>query len=82
MYYGFHKNIKQPNCYIDTDKKCFLSTRSAYSIDFWRITKDWSNDWSKISFVITGINYILKCILKAKPFFFFYCNNISQYYCI
>ncbi len=31
--------MKQRNCYnIDTDKKCFLSSRSAYSIDFWRIT--------------------------------------------
>ncbi len=33
---------------IDNNKKCFLSSRSAYENDFWRImscdTEDWSND--------------------------------------
>ncbi len=33
---------------IDNNKKCFLSSRSVYENDFWRImscdTEDWSND--------------------------------------
>ncbi len=33
---------------IDNKNKCFLSSRSAYENDFWRImscdTEDWSND--------------------------------------
>jgi len=32
MYYGFHKNTKQQNCFqhLDNKKKCFLSTKSEY----------------------------------------------------
>ncbi len=31
---------------IDINNKCFLSSKSAYNIDFWRScdTEDWSND--------------------------------------
>ncbi len=30
-YHGFHKNIKQHNIFnIDNNKKCFLSSKSAY----------------------------------------------------
>jgi len=39
MYHGFHKRFKQHNCFQHNDnkKKCLLSTKSAYSNDFWRI---------------------------------------------
>ncbi len=29
---------------IDNNQKSFLSSKSAYYDDFWRITEDWSND--------------------------------------
>ncbi len=29
---------------LDNSKKCFLSSKSGYYNDFWRITEDWSND--------------------------------------
>ncbi len=48
MYLGFHKNIKQNNCFQHwyNTKKLFLSTKSVYQNDFWRScdTEDWIND--------------------------------------
>ncbi len=45
-------------------------------------TEDWSNDYWKISFGITRINYfflfIIKQLLRKQ---FLYCNNILQHYC-
>ncbi len=30
-YHGFHKNIKQHNCFnTDNNNKCFLNSKSAY----------------------------------------------------
>ncbi len=37
-----HKNIKQYNCFsIGNNKKCFMSSKSAYYNDFWRIKSHW-----------------------------------------
>jgi len=38
---------------IDNDKKCFLSSKSAYYYDFWRVMWHW--EWSKVELCITGI---------------------------
>jgi len=40
---------------FDNDTKCFLSTKSAYYNDFWRIMWHW-----RFRFAIREINYILK----------------------
>ncbi len=77
MNHCFHKNMKQHNYVfnIDSDNKCFLSSKSAYYYDFWRScdTEDWSNDAENTA-LITEINYILQYIHIEN-------SNISQYYC-
>ncbi len=39
--------------------KCFLSTKSAYTNDFWRIIRHWRLAAKKFSLVIKGINWHL-----------------------
>ncbi len=52
------KDFKHSNWFQhNIDKKWFLSSKSTYQNDFWRIMWHW-----KFSFTITGINYILKYI--------------------
>ncbi len=43
---------------IDNNQKCFLSSKSAYYYDFWRITEECSNDAENTA-LITEINYSL-----------------------
>ncbi len=68
----FHKNVKQQNniFYIDNNRKCFLSSKSAYYYDFWGScdTEDWSNDAENTAY-ITGINYILQYIHTENSYF-------------
>jgi len=42
IYHGFHKNMKDYN--MDYNKKCYLSSKSAYQNDFWRINLHWRLD--------------------------------------
>ncbi len=79
MYYGFYKNINQYN-HFQHNKKCFFN-RNQYIRMISEgpcYTEDWSNDFWKFSFAITGINYIFKYIHVENRYF--NCNSISQYY--
>ncbi len=52
-YHGFHKNMKQHNCFnTDDNQKCFLN-------DFWRIM---TLKTGVMMLKNTGINYVLKYI--------------------
>ncbi len=69
MYFCFPKHIKQHS--TDNKNKRFLSTKSAYQNNFWRIMWQW-----KFSFDITLMNYILKHITTKKTGIY-NCNKIS-----
>jgi len=41
MYHGFHKHLIIPVFNFDSKNKCYLSSKSAYFNDFWRIMWHW-----------------------------------------
>ncbi len=65
MFLKKKKKIKQNYCFQHNNKKCLLSSRSAYYNDFWGII--W-HCW-KFSFVNTGKKYILKYIQIENSYF-------------
>ncbi len=72
MYYGF--------CTTDNNILCFLSTKTAYLYDFWRIvtcdTEDWCKGSWKLSFAFTGhFKYIQIENIYFKLYWFF--HNIT-----
>jgi len=59
IHHDFHKNIKKQIIFnIENNMTCFLSTKSAYSNDFWKI-------WH------FKIDYILQYIKIEKGYFKF-----------
>jgi len=59
---------------FDNDTKCFLSTKSAYYNDFWRIMWHW-----RFRFAIREINYILKKNCNNTVLFKLIFHNIGEY---
>ncbi len=82
MYLGFHKNIKQNNCFQHwyNTKKLFLSTKSVYQNDFWRIMWHWRRSMMLIIQLYYHRNK-LQFKIYSKKTVILNCNNISQYYC-
>ncbi len=64
---------------IDNNKKCFLSRKSAYYNDFWRIMWHWRLVlWSESS--AFHLRNKLNLTINSHRKHILNCNNISQYY--
>ncbi len=57
---------------VDNNKKCFLSSKSAYYNDFCRNMWHWSNGCWNFSCINPGINYIFKYIKIENSYFKLY----------
>ncbi len=79
--HSFHKIWSSTTFFICENRKCFMSSKSAYSTmisDFWRILWYWRLKYwlLKIHLGITGINYTLKynVTLSVK-------TQLKQFFC-